>query len=50
MEEDDTQREKPQEDGVDDVQLLGENSGWALHSQRFSVNTYEYLLSSINME
>lgn len=50
MEENNTQREMPQEDGVGDMKLLGENSGHALHSRRFSVNTYEYLLSSINME
>lgn len=36
MEEEITQREKTQEDGVGDVQPLGENPGYTLHSQSFS--------------
>lgn len=50
MEEDNIQREEPQEDEVGDLQHLGENSWYTLHSQRFSVSIYEYLLSTIPME
>lgn len=44
MEEDNTQREEPKQDGIGDVPI-GKNSRCALCSQRFSVNIYQHLLS-----
>lgn len=46
MEEDNTQREDPKQEGADEVHV-GKNSRCAFHWWRFSVNIYQCLLSAI---